>query len=509
MAGGPGNIIISVGVETAKAVGGLRSLNSALDSTASTGDRMKAGIRSAALPAAAALGALTAAGAKFASAAIEDQAVHERLVTSLQNTTNATQAQIDAVGDYIDKTELATGVTDDQLSPAFAQLARATHDTNEAQKELNVALDVSAATGKDVTVVSEALAKAHDGNFGALKRLIPGLDQAALKSKDFDAVLANLAETTGGAMANSANTAEGQMKRFSASVDQLQEALGYALLPIIQAILPLLTRLSLFAQDNATVIQVLAGVVGVLAAGILAANIALKAYEALQVAVKVATAAWTAAQWLLNAALDANPIGVVTLAVAALAAGIVIAYKKSTTFREIVQGALSAVEGAASSLKAAFDALVAAAQAAFEWIVGHWQVAAFAFGPIGVALELVATNWDKITAAARAAWDVMTGAIDAVTGALKGAIDAVESLISALGRIHVPDIHLPSLPNLNPFLVAGGPAPATYGAASSRSSSSSGAGTVINVYGAIDPEGTARTIRRILDAHDRRQGRTG
>ena len=504
----PGNIIISVGVETAKAVAGLGKLNKGLDDTATTGQKMQAGLRSAALPAAAALTALAGAAVVSTKAAIEDQAVHERLVTSLKNTTNATQAQIDAVAAYIDKTELATGVSDDQLSPAFQTLAMATHDTVEAQKELNIALDVSAATGKDVEQVSLALAKAHDGNFGALKRLIPGLDQAAIKSKDFDAVLANLAETTGGAMANSAGTAEGQMRRFNASIDQLQEALGYALLPIIQAVLPLLTRLSLFAQDNSKAIEILAGVVAVLAGGILAANVALKAYEALQIAVKVATGLWTAAQWLLNAALDANPIGLVVVALAALAAGLVLAYKHSATFREIVQGALAGVEAAARALGTAFDALVAAAKAAFDWIVAHWQVVAFGFGPIGVAIILIASQWDKVSAAAAAARDVMLGAIDAVAGAIRGVIGAVEDLIGALGRIHVPDIHLPHIPGVN--LAYAMPAgPASYGASSTRSSSSSsGPATVINVYGAIDPEGTARTIRRILDAHDRRQGRT-
>jgi hypothetical protein len=506
---GPGNIIISVGAETAKAVAELGHVNKALDSTASSGDRMSSGLKAAALPAAAALTALSVAAVSSAKAAMEDQAVHDRLVTSLQNTTNATQAQIDAVGAYIDKTELATGVSDDQLSPAFATLARATGDTTEAQKLMNIALDVSAATGKDVESVSNAMAKGHEGQTAALAKLVPGLSEAARKSKDFDVILAELADTTGGAMANSAATAEGQMRRFNASVDQLQEALGSALLPIMQTILPLLTRLALFAQDNATAIQVLAGIVAVLSAGILAANVALKAYESIQVAVKVATAAWTAAQWLLNAALDANPIGVVTLAIAALAAGLVIAYKKSATFREIVQGALAGVEAAAHALGTAFDALVAAATAAFDWIVAHWQVALFAFGPIGAAIALIATNWDRVSSAASAAADAMRAAIDSVIGALHGAIDAVEGLISALGRIHVPDIHLPHIPGISSVAYAGAPGVTGYGAPRTVSSPGSGPATVVNVYGAIDPEGTARTIRRILDAHERRQGRTG
>ena len=305
-------------------------------------------------------------------------------------------------------------------------------------------------------------------------------------------------------MAASEKTAEGQTRIFQASVKQLNEALGAGLLPIVQALIPILTRLAVFAADNSKAITILAGVVAVLSAGILVANAALKAYEAIQIAVKVATAAWTAAQWLLNAALDANPIGVVVVALAALAAGLIYAYKHSQTFRDVVHAALGAVEAAAHTRAAACDSLVAAARVAFDWIVAHWQVAAFAFGPLGAAVALIASNWDKVAGAAQAAASAMLGAIDSVINAIRGAVGAVEDLIGALGRIHVPSISLPHIPGLNAVAYAGGPAVAPYGA----STSSSAGGTTINVYGAIDPEGTARTIRRILAEHDRRMGRT-
>ncbi|MFL0158504.1 tape measure protein [Mycobacteroides chelonae] len=69
-----------------------------------------------------------------------------------------------------------------------------------------------------------------------------------------------------------------------------------------------------------------------------------------QKAVAVATAAWTGAQWLLNAALSANPIGLVVLALAALAAGVVYAYNHSETFRKIVDGAWKAIKVAAEAV---------------------------------------------------------------------------------------------------------------------------------------------------------------
>jgi hypothetical protein len=52
---------------------------------------------------------------------------------------------------------------------------------------------------------------------------------------------------------------------------------------------------------------------------------------------------FAAAQWLINAALSANPIGLVIVAIAALAAGLVYAYKHSQTFRNIVNAALQGV----------------------------------------------------------------------------------------------------------------------------------------------------------------------
>lgn len=62
-----------------------------------------------------------------------------------------------------------------------------------------------------------------------------------------------------------------------------------------------------------------------------------------QAFIATVTGAWSAAQWLLNAALVANPIGLVVVGLVALAAGLVVAYKKSETFREIVDAAFKAV----------------------------------------------------------------------------------------------------------------------------------------------------------------------
>lgn len=74
-------------------------------------------------------------------------------------------------------------------------------------------------------------------------------------------------------------------------------------------------------------------------AAVIANRIATMAAAVAQGIVKAATIAWTAVQWLLNIALDANPIGLIVLAIAALVAGIIYAYKNSETFRRIVAAA--------------------------------------------------------------------------------------------------------------------------------------------------------------------------
>src|SRR5690606_31672782 len=76
--------------------------------------------------------------------------------------------------------------------------------------------------------------------------------------------------------------------------------------------------------------------------------------------------AWAAVQWLLNAALTANPVGLVVAAVAALVAAFVVAYKKSDAFRRVVHSALRAVGNAAlwlwnKAIKPAIDAIGRAA----------------------------------------------------------------------------------------------------------------------------------------------------
>ena len=202
------------------------------------GDKVGAFGKKAAAAFAVAAAAAVAYGTKLAvdgvKAAIEDEQAQLRLANALRQATGATDAQIKATEDMILKTSLATGVADDKLRPAMQRLAVSTKSTEEAQKLLTLALDISAASGKDLETVANALGRAQDGNQAALGRLGLGLSKAELATLSFTEVQAKLAELYGGAAATNAETFQGKIDRLKVGFDEAKESLGTALLPQVE-----------------------------------------------------------------------------------------------------------------------------------------------------------------------------------------------------------------------------------------------------------------------------------
>lgn len=182
--------------------------------------------------------AAVAYGTKLAidgvKAAIEDEQAQLRLAAALKSATGATESQIQATEDYILKTSLATGVADDQLRPAFQRLAVSTKDVNEAQKLLNLSLDIAKGRGLDLETVANALGRAQDGNTTALGRLGLGLSKAELSTLSFTEVQQKLSDLYGGAAAANAETFQGKIDRLKVGFDEAKEALGVALLPQVE-----------------------------------------------------------------------------------------------------------------------------------------------------------------------------------------------------------------------------------------------------------------------------------
>jgi phage-related protein len=215
-----------------------KSLNSANSDVENSSSKLgefskKAGVAFAAAAAAAGAYAVKLAvdGVK---AAIEDEAAQIRLATALKNATGATDEMIASVEKQILKTSLATGVADDQLRPALQRLSLSTNDVTKAQDLLNLALDISQATGKGLDSVANALGKAYDGNTASLGKLGIGLSAAELKAMSFTDVQTKLSDLFGGAAAANSETFAGRMQRLKVTFDEAKESVGAQLLPIIQ-----------------------------------------------------------------------------------------------------------------------------------------------------------------------------------------------------------------------------------------------------------------------------------
>ena len=176
-------------------------------------------------------------GVDSVKAAVEDEKSQATLAQALKNTTKATNAQIKSSENWILKQQLSYGISDSKLRPALANLARATGDVEKAQKLTNLAMDISAATGKDVESVSLALSKAYNGNLGALTRLGVPLDAGIIKSKDFGAATEKLQQLFGGSAAAATQTYAGQLAILRERFNEIKESLGTKLIPVLKRFL--------------------------------------------------------------------------------------------------------------------------------------------------------------------------------------------------------------------------------------------------------------------------------
>ena len=210
--------------------------------------------------AAAAFAAATVAAAAYAGkllidgvkSAIEDEAAQAKLATTLQNVTGATDAQIKSIEEQITKTSLLTGLTDDELRPSLDRLIRATKDSQKAQELQAVAIDVAAGSGKSLEAVTNAMAKAAEGNTAALGKLGVGLSSAQLKTMSMEQITASLAATFEGQASKQADTFQGKMARLTVAFDEAKETVGSY---VLDAITPLISS---FVDKGIPAIQNLA-----------------------------------------------------------------------------------------------------------------------------------------------------------------------------------------------------------------------------------------------------------
>ena len=306
------------------------------------GAKAKFALQKAAVPATAAIAGLAAGLGAATKAAMEDAAAQEQLAGVIERSGMATDDQIAANEEFISSLSKLTATADDELRPALATLVQSTGSLELSQQLLTEALDISASTGSDLGATVDALSKAYNGNMKGLKALDASLIPMIKDGATFDDVMMALAATTGGAAANAAETAAGRMKNLSIQMGEAKESIGAALLPAVTALLDKLLPLATWMQENTDIVLILAGVIGGLSVAVLAVNAAMKVYQATLVVVKAAQAA-------LNFVMSANPIGLVVLAIGALVAAFVLAYKHSEAFREAVDTMFGFIKTAVSA----------------------------------------------------------------------------------------------------------------------------------------------------------------
>ena len=411
------------------------------------GASKKAGfaLKKAMIPATAALAGLGAMLVSATKDAMEDEAAQALLATTIKKTTGATEAQIKANEDWITTQGKLLGVSDDELRPVLGRLVKATGSVTKAQKLATQAMDIAASTGKPLATVTAAIEKAYGGNLAALGKLAPEYRQMIKDGASFEEVMAAIAKTTGGAATVAANTNAGKMKRLSLAMKETKESIGTALIPVFEKLLPYLQKFADWATKNPGLMTAAAVAVGVLSAAVI----------------------------VMNAAMALNPVGLVVIAIAALIAGLIAAYKKFEGFRKIVDALFGAVKWWITNVTIpTIKIMVEAFKAAFNLIAKQWNATVGGF-------EVKIPSWFKY----------LGGALSLVAG---------------------KEFTIPQMPTLGddaPARAGGGGAGHNGPLAIIPASTSANSGMNITVQtGVGDPVAIGKAVSDVLVAYNRRTG---
>lgn len=331
----------------------------------------------------------------------------------LKSTGGAAGVTAKQVGDLAARLQKLSGVEDEAIQAGQNMLLTFTNLRNEAgagndvfNQATRTLLDMSVALGTDAKTSAIQLGKALNdpiAGIGALSRVgvtftdeQKSLIKTLVESGDVmgaqKIILAELNKEFGGS-AKAAGDAQTPMERLTLRLGDMQEKIGAFLVPALERLTTV--ALGVIEWVSALDPRVLA-IVGTIAGLV-----------AIVLAISKAIEIWTAVQAALNAVLALNPIVLVGLAIAALVAGLVIAYKSSETFRDIVDGAFRAVATAAGFMRdvavGALRFLVDAFLAVVETIVGA-GARAFGWVPgIGPKLEKAANDIERFRDEANAA----------------------------------------------------------------------------------------------------------
>lgn len=350
---------------------------------------------------------------------------------------------------------------------------------------LQMSADLASFNNADPSKVMESFISATRGEYDSLQQFIPTVNAAKVETEalrlshkksakdltDADkaqALYSLSVKGMGKAQGDFARTSTGaanQQRILTAQWKNAQATIGQALLPILTKLLNFITSTAIpaigkfadyfsrnllptlkevgtvlgtvgtFIGQHITLFTTLGVIIGTVAAATKLYTIAIAAQNAIMAAggiakylaslnvVKVATAAWTAVQWLLNVALTANPIGIVIVAIAALIAIIVVLWKKNDGFRKALIAAWNAIKSATVSVWNAVKSAVVTAWNAIKSAISTSINAVK--GAISKGLGAIKSAWI-------AAWNGIKGFLDTAWNKIKSAVSAAINGVASL-----------------------------------------------------------------------------
>lgn len=223
--------------------------------------------------------AATAFAVSAVKAAAKDQVVMKGLERQLKASTGATDAQIAASEKWLKTAGRASALGKTALIPGYQSLIVATKDATKAQDIMGVAIDTARARNLDLTAVSEALAKAYAGNTRGLRNLSPEMKKLIKDGATFGEVLKVLGDNFGGAASEYAKTFEGRLAILGNTSKALKKEIGYALLPIVESLIPAFQAVADVMQRNPKLVTAVAFAIGTLSAAFMAATAAALAWK--------------------------------------------------------------------------------------------------------------------------------------------------------------------------------------------------------------------------------------
>lgn len=309
-----------------------------------------------------------------------------------------------------------------RTNDVFDQATKATLDLSVAMGEdmHSAAIQVGKALNdpvKGLTALKRVGVQFTDAQTKLIKKLVATGNIAEAQKL----ILGELNQEFGGSAKAAGQTLSGQLGILREHFADVAASVVQSLMPALESLLGVLTSATDWMKKNQEATKLITFAIAGLATAVIVVNAAYKAWGAI-------TKVVAAAQWVLNAALAGNPVVLITLAIIALGVALVVAYKKSATFRAVVNGAFNAVK------------VVAGAVVGF--IRDHWKMLIAFIPVIGPALFLVITHLKTLRNVAGAVlgfvhdkWQTVANVIKSVWGWIQQVISAIGDLISKIEGI--------------------------------------------------------------------------